>query len=134
MISYDNWNEVKKKTSSNNRKLWIKPREIFWAKIGHNIGDEEYGKGDNFSRPVIVIKKLTNGLFLGVPTTTNIKNDDYFHKFSYISKQDGEIEVSAMVVQIRTFSTKRLMNKIGMINKEDFEKVVEKSKQLFGPT
>jgi hypothetical protein len=27
------------------RRLGIKPREIFWAKIGHNIGDEEYGKG-----------------------------------------------------------------------------------------
>ena len=45
MQNYDKWNEVKKETIQNKRRLGIKPREIFWAKIGHNIGDEEYGKG-----------------------------------------------------------------------------------------
>ena len=134
MQQYDKWNEVKKVVSKNNRQLGIKPREIFWAKIGQNIGSEEYGKGKNFARPVVIIRKLTSDLFLGVPTTTNTKNNDYFHKFEYNSKQDGVIEVSAMILQLKVFSTKRLMNKIGMINKDDFIKIVEKSKLLFGPT
>ena len=134
MKKYDQWNEVKKTVTKNNIKLGIKPREIFWTKIGQNIGSEEYGKGKNFARPVIVIRKLTSNLFLGVPTTTNTKNNDYFHKFSYNSKQDGLIEVSAMIIQVKVFSTKRLMNKIGMINKNDFEIIIEKSKKLFGPT
>lgn len=38
---FDKWNEVKKKTHTNQRKLGIKPREIFWLKIGQNIGSEE---------------------------------------------------------------------------------------------
>jgi mRNA interferase MazF len=134
MKKYDEWNEVKKVTSKNNIKLGIKPREIFWLKIGQNIGNEEYGKGENFARPVIVIRKLTSDLFIGIPTTTNAKNDDYFHKFSYNSKQGGKIEVSAMILQFRVFSIKRLMNKIGMIHKDDFKIIVEKSKRLFGPT
>ncbi len=63
MKQYDKWNEVKKHTIKNNRKLGIKEREIFWVKIGQNIGDEEYEKGDIFSRPIIVIRKLANDFF-----------------------------------------------------------------------
>ena len=38
------------------------------------------------------------------------------------------------ILQVKVFSIKRIMNKIGMINKEDFKVIVEKSKNLFGPT
>jgi len=134
MKKYDEWNEVKKIIILNKRKLGIKPREIFWAKIGQNIGSEEHGKGKNFARPILIVKKLTSNLFLGIPTTTNTKNNDYFHKFSYHSKQDGDIEVSAMILQVRVFSINRLMNKIGIVNKNDFISIMEKSKKLFGPT
>jgi len=44
MQNYDGWNEVKKEMINNKRKLGIKLREIFWVKIGDNIGDEKYGK------------------------------------------------------------------------------------------
>ena len=131
---YDKWNKIKKEVQSNKRNLGIKPREIFWAKIGHNVGSEEYGKGVNFARPVLVVRKLTKDLFIGIPTTTRLKHNDYFHQVKYNSKQDGIIEVSIMILQFKVFSTKRLMNKIGMINKDDFCEIVEKAKGLFGPT
>ena len=134
MKDYDEWNEVKKETSIKNIKIGIKPREIFWVKIGQNIGSEEYGKGKNFTRPVIIIRKLTKELFIGIPTTTTLKTNDYFHQFEYHSKKDGDIEVSAMILQFKVFSTKRLTNRIGMINKDDFEKILEKSRKLFAPT
>ena len=134
MHNYDEWNEVKKETSIKNIKIGIKPREIFWVKIGQNIGSEEYGKGKNFTRPVIIIRKLTKELFIGIPTTTTLKTNDYFHQFKYHSKKDGDIEVSAMILQFKVFSTKRLTNRIGMINKDDFDKILEKSRKLFAPT
>jgi len=37
--SFDAWNNVKKEVEKNDRKLGIKPREIFWTKIGQNVGD-----------------------------------------------------------------------------------------------
>ena len=43
MEEYDKWNEVKKHTQRKERKLGMKPREIFWVKIGQNLGSEEYG-------------------------------------------------------------------------------------------
>jgi len=134
MDKFNQWNEVKKKTEDNKRKLGIKPRDIFWAKIGQNIGSEEYGKNDNFARPVIIIRKLTHDLFIGIPLTSTIKDNDYFHSFEYSNKSNGLTKNSAMILQVRTFSIKRLMNKTGVISKEDFEFVIEKSKRLFSPT
>jgi mRNA interferase MazF len=134
MDKFNKWNEVKKKTEDNKRKLGIKPRDIFWAKIGQNIGSEEYGKNDNFARPVIIIRKLTHDLFIGIPLTSTIKDNDYFHSFEYNNKSNGLTKNSAMILQVRTFSVKRLMNKTGVINKNDFGFVVEKAKKLFSPT
>lgn len=93
MDDYNNWNEVKKKCNINKRKLGIKSREIFWAKIGFNIGSEEYGKDKNFTRPIIVIRKLTSDLFIGVPITSTIKNNDYFHKFTYTNKKMVKLKI-----------------------------------------
>jgi mRNA interferase MazF len=132
---FDEWNKIKKDTNQNERKLGIKPREIFWARIGQNIGFEQNGKGKNFARPVIIVRKLTKDLFLGIPTTTTLrKDDDYFHKFKYSTYNNETLNVCALILQIKVFSTKRLMNKIGMIHKEDFEIIVKKAKKLFGPT
>jgi hypothetical protein len=39
-----------------------------------------------------------------------------------------------MILQLRTFSIKRVLSKIGKINQEDFNKIVEKSQRLINPT
>ncbi len=131
---YDQWNEIKKESSKNKRKLGIKPREIFWIKLGHNIGSEEFGKDKNFARPVIILRKLTSDLFVGVPMTSTLKDNDYFHSFEYHNKQNGVVKNSAMILQLRVFSIKRVMNKVGMINKKDFESIVEKCQMIVSPT
>lgn len=130
MLEYDNWNSVKKKTAKANIKLGIRPRDIFWAKIGHNLGSEEHGKNQNFSRPLIVVRKLTSDLFIGISLTSTVKNNDYFHSFEYDNRVNGWVENSAMILQLRTYSIKRLMNKAGVINKNDFKIIKEKAKKL----
>lgn len=131
---FNQWNELKKDIHKSKRKLGIKSREIFWARIGQNIGSEEYGKDKNFARPILIIRKITNDLFIGIPLTSTIKNDDYFHAFTYDNKQNGLTQNSAMILQLKVLSIKRLMNKIGIVNKEDFETIIEKSKNLISPT
>jgi len=133
MKEYDEWNEVKKQTSLKKRKLGIKPREIFWVKIGQNIGDEEFGKGEIFSRPVLVVKQLTQDLFIGVPITTSIKDDDYFHSFEFETKK-GVSKNSVMILQLRTFSKKRITDKLGRMSVEDFKKVQGKLLRMIVPT
>lgn len=132
---FDNWNKIKKNTNNSTRELGIKSREIFWAKLGQNIGYEQNAKANNFARPVIIIRKLISDLFLAIPTTTTKRStNNYFHPFKDYDKDKNLLEVTALILQVKVFSTKRLMNKIGMINKNDFKEVVKKSKDLFGPT
>ncbi len=126
---FDEWNEVKKETQQNGScDFRIKPKEIYWAKIGCNVGDEQYGKGKFFSRPVLNIRQLTRDLFIGVPTTTTQKDDS-----EYKDNHNKDIKSSCMILQVRTFSKKRLTNKIGKIDKKDFIKIVGKLRDLFPP-
>ena len=135
MEQFDKWNDIKKKTNLIQFRLGIKPREIFWTKIGINIGDEEYGKGKEFVRPVVIIRQITKDLFIGVPTTTAKKdNNDYFHNICYIDKTNKVINSTVMILQQRVFSKKRLLSKIGTVDKKEFEYIVEKLKRLIDPT
>jgi mRNA interferase MazF len=135
MKQFDKWNEVKKAIDCKNNKVGYKPREIFWIRLGQNVGSEEYGKGNEFQRPVLIIKKLTSNLFMGIPLTSAIKeNNDYFHSFEFLNKQKNIISKnSAMILQLKSFDKKRLMGKIGTINKKDFNDILEKTRKLFIP-
>jgi mRNA interferase MazF len=135
MAKFDDWNIVKKATDQNTRTIGIKPREIFWAKIGENVGYEQNGKGNNFARPVIIVKKLTHELFLGIPLSNTIRPDgDYFHAFEYHNTANGLVTNSALILQTKVFSVKRLMNKTGIVDKNNFDLILEKGKKLFSPT
>jgi len=62
---HDEWNKLKKDLSDRPfQPPNFKEREIWWISAGQNIGTELYGKGSDFSRPVIVIKKFGWDLFL----------------------------------------------------------------------
>lgn len=135
MEQFDKWNEVKKRTDKIQMHFRVKPREIFWLKIGKNIGHEEYGKGKEFVRPVIVIRQLTNDLFVGVPTTTSKKEDnDYFHNINYLNHKKDKIHSVAMLLQFKTYSKKRLLSKMGTVDKNEFDVIVEKLKGIIDPT
>jgi len=69
-----------------------------------------------------------------VPTTTSKKaNNDYFHTISYRDNLNLNIISSAMILQQRVFSKKRLLNKIGKIDTQSFEDIKEKLKRLIDP-
>ena len=103
---FDDWNNSKKKTHYKENNVGFKEREIFWARIGQNIGAEEFGKGNEFQRPVLIIRKLTSHIFIGIPLTSTIKDNDYFHTFEYDSKK-GKVSSTAMILQLKTFDKKR---------------------------
>jgi len=79
---YDEWNEVKKNIFKTENSVYFKERDVFWASIGVNIGFEQDGKGNIFSRPVLILKKYSKSMFLGVPLSTKMK------EVGMISKND----------------------------------------------
>jgi mRNA interferase MazF len=124
--NFDNWNEKKKDLDERtNLPPYFKEKEIWWLSIGVNVGFEEDGKDSNFVRPVLVIKKFNRDIFLGVPLSTKIKNNIYYVKITHQNRK-----VSAMISQIKTFSSKRILNKIGELDYEDFESVMVRIKEL----
>lgn len=129
MKDFDKWNEVKKKLHTTTVRRSFKNRDIFYMKMGQNVGFEQNGKGNEFIRPVIILKKITNDMFIGVPLSTQLKNGSWFYKFSF--NKNGKVSNNiAIIPQIKMYSTKRLLNRIGKINIENFNELKEKIKDF----
>ena len=119
---FDTWNILKKELNNIQRDITIRPKEIYWVKVGYNIGNETYGKGKDFIRAVIILKRMTKDIFIGIPLSTKIKDGEYFYNFEYKYKNTNK-KVSALLLQLRSFSVKRILNKIGLISTDNFKEL-----------
>jgi mRNA interferase MazF len=122
---FDEWNKLKIKLHENHKEQYFKERDVFWVSIGVNIGYEQDGKGEIFSRPVLIMKKYSKNIFFGIPLSTQIKNGSFFFDFEL----DGQ-KSNALLVQARIYDAKRLENKIGKISKDDFKRLKTKLREL----
>jgi mRNA interferase MazF len=121
------WNKLKYKIHfDNSPPRGYKERDVWWLSMGHNVGAEEDGKGDNFSRPIIVIKGFNKHLLWGIPISTADKTGIYYHKVMV----NGEPRV-AILSQLKAYSTKRLINKVGVIDVKSFEVLKKRLLGLF---
>ncbi len=124
---YDRWNIVKKSLQARDKLKFFKERQIWWCNIGQNLGAEVYGKGSDFSRPVLVYKKLSGDLFLGLPLSTRIKNGNWYTTISH-----NDRPVSVLLSQIRILDKKRLIVRFGHINDLNFNKIKTGFNSLYG--
>lgn len=76
---YYKWNEKKININSNKGKLFFHEREVWFTSLGLNIGFEQNGKGNNFLRPVLVLKKFSKDLLWIVPLSTAQKIGKYYY-------------------------------------------------------
>ena len=127
--NFDKWNQIKKNVQEDEKNRLFKQRDIFFINMGQNIGFEQNGKGENFVRPIVILKKITNQMFIGIPLSSQIKEGDWFFKFEFNIKDKISLNI-AILPQIRMFSSKRLLNKIGVMKIEDFEKMKDKIKKF----
>ncbi|MDQ7045257.1 MAG: type II toxin-antitoxin system PemK/MazF family toxin [Sulfurimonas sp.] len=126
---FNDWNEIKKLTDSDEIVRNFKEREIFYLKMGKNIGFEQNGKGKNFVRPVIILKKFNRNMFFGVPLSTQEKEGNFYFSFEF-TKNEKIYRNIALLSQMKLYSSNRLLNKIGMISKSDFIEIKQKLKSL----
>ncbi|MEA3370836.1 MAG: type II toxin-antitoxin system PemK/MazF family toxin [Campylobacterota bacterium] len=129
MLKHDEWNEVKKKTQNDKKVRLFKQRDIFFIKMGENIGYEQNGKGTNFVRPIVVLKKITSNMFIGIPLSTQIKSGSWFYKFEFKAKNKSSENI-AIIPQLRMFSSQRLLNKIGVMPNNNFDELRRKVKDF----
>ncbi len=121
MQQFDNWNQTKKKIERKKR-IYFHIREIWFIKIGKNIGDEQDGKGENFLRPVLILKKFNKNIFLGIPLTSSSKKGKFYFNFQFLE----DIKSIAILSQIRLFDAKRLAYCKGKIKNKDFKNLKKK--------
>ena len=112
------WHELKAKIDAKVNLADIKQGQIWWCILGANIGHEEDGKGEKFSRPVLVVRKFNRNLFWGVPLSTQIKDKFHYHKITFHGKTQ-----SAMLSQLKLYSTKRLTAKMGQLEDDELERI-----------
>ena len=80
----DSWNAVKKGIDEQENRKKVEAQRIYWVSIGQNVGGEVYGKSGIFTRPVLVLNVFFNGLFVGVPLSSKVRNKrgKLCHKFT----------------------------------------------------
>ncbi len=78
---FDIWNEKKKLIHKKEKVPYFKVGDIWWVQFGKNISSESFGKGKDFLRPALIIKKIYGKSALIIPLTTKNKKGEYFFSF-----------------------------------------------------
>lgn len=121
------WIGLKEDVHSRKHKApHVSEGDIWWACLGENIGSEINGKSKLFSRPVIVFKKLSHGFYFVIPTSTQIREGNWYVKFRH-----KELETIACMHQSRSIDYRRLTSRLGELDDEDFKRVQEGFKNLY---
>jgi mRNA interferase MazF len=121
MKDFDVWNEIKKKIDGRKQKRVHFPHEgeVWNATIGLNIGIEQNGDDESFSRPILVIKKFNNSMYWCVPLSTKQKEYDFYYNFIDTTGK----EVSAILAQLRLVSIERFNRQLYPIDPLHLEKI-----------
>lgn len=123
---FDKWNKIKKQTQNKDLPPLFVEREVWSCALGVNVGDEEDGKGENYLRPVLVLRKFNKSIFYGLPVTSKIKTDKF-----HISINSGKINGSVILSQMRLVDAKRLSHLMGKITGNELKEIRKKLKELF---
>ena len=117
---FDAWNTLKKNTDASEARTKIRAGEIRWCRFGINIGKEVLGKGETFRRPVLIIKKFSGDVFMGLPLTTKLHVGDW-----YCPIVVGGEEQSLILNQARVLDRKRLVDKLFEVSETELFKIKE---------
>ena len=123
---FDEWIILKEKLHFGRSVPKISEGDIWWCGCGENVGIEINGKSKRFSRPVLIMKKLSHCGFMGIPLTSQKKVGTWYAKFTFLGKREY-----AALCQARVMSSSRLYEKIGQIPLSDLEIVRKAFVELY---
>jgi mRNA-degrading endonuclease toxin of MazEF toxin-antitoxin module len=124
---YETWNKEKQKLNEHKRKLLFKEGEIWWCSVGVNIGEEVYGKGTHFRRPVVILKKLAQNSCVVMPTSTKEKEGTWYFPITVNEKKRF-----VLMNQIRFISANRFSSRESVLPEEQFLALKKSAARLLG--
>ena len=127
MDDFDRWTMVKRRISLKQTTPATSPkeREVWMCALGLNIGSEENGKGNNFQRPVLILKVFDSNMCWVIPLSTKQKRIHYYYNFL----EPTRTRASAILSQLRLISIKRLTIKLYDMPTRDFDRICNKTAQ-----
>ena len=123
---FDHWNELKKRVNAAEGLPLYHAREIWWAHLGLNVGYEQDGTGPAYERPVLIIRGFSPYVCLVVPLTTSKKRDRFLITAGVVEDK----QAAAIVSQIRLIDTRRLINKVGTLERALFDPIRKAARKL----
>jgi len=123
---FDAWNVKKKETDARTDAPFCHTRELWWCSLGVNVGAEQDGSGSDYRRPVLILKGLSITTSLIIPLTTSSRRHPLRPS---VGKVDGK-DACALLSQMRVIDTKRLVRKIGYLDKRTFRDIRNAAKGM----
>lgn len=119
MKDFDDWNEHKKRVHKRNDAPFHHERELWWCALGLNVGSEQDGSGTEYRRPVLILKGLSAETCLAIPLTTSTRHHPLRPSIGKVEDK----EARALLSQMRVIDAKRLVRKIGYLDKTIFAEI-----------
>ncbi len=123
---FDKWNKIKKRTNDEKPRLYT-VREIWWCRLGVNVGSEQDGRGGNFLRPALILRGFGPDACLIVPLTTSTRKHPLRVSIGMVDNRPARANLS----QIRVIDTRRLVEKVGFLEKAIFADIRKTARLLF---
>lgn len=145
---FDKWNDYKKslenKTSDLKKINYTKTLpitiyisynyregEVWYASVGINLGTEICGKNENFSRPVLILKKFGKNFICLPLTSVKPKNVNFYEDISYFDQFKEIYTESYVLLTIpKSFDIIRLVRRIRRLKDFKFEEIKNRFKSL----
>lgn len=110
---FDRWNKLKKaiNASEETDRVYFHEGDIWWVRLGVNVGFEINGKHKQFARPVIVLKKYNQYSFLALPLSTATRVNRWRVPIGNVAGKDAV----AILSQLRNINSRRLIEKKGHV-------------------
>lgn len=124
---FDKWNKIKKEVDETKLSKLYHAREIWWCSLGVNIGFEQNGGGQEYQRPILILKGMSKDTCYVIPLTGSPQINKNRVAIGLV---DGT-RASAIISQIRLIDTRRLVEKIGFLDKTKFNEIRKAVKDLF---
>jgi mRNA interferase MazF len=118
---YRRWHDKKVKLNDAEGTALFHEREVWWCALGANIGFEQDGSSELFTRPVVILAKFNLDACLVVPLTARPKTGKYYFPVGTV----GGRQAVAVLSQIRFVDRKRLALKITTLDQDEFRSLTE---------
>lgn len=120
---YKRWHKEKVRINNAKGMAFFHEREVWWCALGANIGFEQDGNSELFTRPVVILTKFNLDVCLVVPLTGRSKQGKYYFRVGKVEDRDA----TAVLSQVRLIDRKRLQLKIKTLPRTIFDELTRKA-------